>query len=121
MATQILVIFIIRTNGRPWRDLPRPMLAASSLGALFVAMVLPFTPAARWFGFATPPLLATAGLGVIVLAYLISAELLKGVAVEKAGRHARPVGKGWPKHRHPTGRCVVSDAGSAKQTAAQSR
>jgi Mg2+-importing ATPase len=43
MATQILVIFIIRTNGRPWRDLPRPALAASSLVALGIAMVL-FTP-----------------------------------------------------------------------------
>ena len=51
MATQILVIFVIRTNGRPWSDLPRPWLAASSLGALVVAMALPFTPAGRvvWF------------------------------------------------------------------------
>ena len=47
MATQILVIFVIRTNGRPWKDLPRPLLAASSLGALVVAMILPFTPATR--------------------------------------------------------------------------
>jgi magnesium-transporting ATPase (P-type) len=30
MATQILVIFIIRTNGRPWQDIPRPALVASS-------------------------------------------------------------------------------------------
>ena len=33
MATQILVIFIIRTNGRPWKDLPRAALVASSLVA----------------------------------------------------------------------------------------
>jgi Mg2+-importing ATPase len=50
MATQILVIFIIRTNGRPWNDLPQPALVASSLVALAVAMVVPFTPAGRWFG-----------------------------------------------------------------------
>lgn len=54
MATQILVIFIIRANGRPWQDLPRPALAASSLVALIVAMVLPFTPVGGWFGFAGP-------------------------------------------------------------------
>ena len=41
MATQILVIFVIRTNGRPWKDLPRPWLVASSLSALVVAMALP--------------------------------------------------------------------------------
>jgi len=55
MATQILVIFVIRTNGRPWRDLPRPMLVVTSLGALLVAMALPFSPAGGWFGFALPP------------------------------------------------------------------
>jgi len=90
MATQILVIFVIRTNGRPWQDLPRPKLAASSLGALLVAMVLPFTPAARWFGFQAPPLLATAGLGVVVIAYLIAAELLKRLAVDRIGHGSQP-------------------------------
>ncbi len=86
MATQILVIFVIRTNGRPWRNLPRPILAASSLGALVVAMVLPFTPVARWFGFAAPPLAVTATLGLIVVAYLTCAELLKRIAIVGSGR-----------------------------------
>ncbi|GGA60329.1 magnesium-translocating P-type ATPase [Sphingomonas psychrolutea] len=93
MATQILVIFVIRTNGRPWRNLPRPILAASSLGALIVAMVLPFTPVARWFGFVAPPLAVTATLGVIVLAYLTCTELLKRVAIIESVRLTRP-GKG---------------------------
>ncbi|MDB5736685.1 MAG: Magnesium-translocating P-type ATPase [Sphingomonas bacterium] len=90
MATQVLVIFVIRTNGRPWRDLPSPMLAASSLGALLVAMVLPFTPVARWFGFQAPPLGATGALAVVVVLYLVAAELLKGVAIAKAGLQLHP-------------------------------
>ncbi len=77
MATQILVIFVIRTNGRPWADLPRPALALSSLGALLVAMVLPFTPVGDWFGFVAPPLVVVASIGGITLAYLVLAELLK--------------------------------------------
>ena len=81
MATQILVIFIIRTNGRPWRDLPRPALAVSSLVALLIAMVLPFTPVGGWFGFEAPPLTMLAGTGIIVIVYLVSAELLKPLAV----------------------------------------
>ncbi len=90
MATQVLVIFIIRTNGRPWRDLASPMLALTSLGALLAAMVLPFTPAARWFGFVAPPLAVTAGLGLIVVLYLATAELLKGAAISRVGQmHAR--------------------------------
>ena len=67
MATQILVIFIIRTNGRPWKDLPQPALAVSSLVALAVAMVLPFTPAGRWFGFETPPLGMLGGIVFLVV------------------------------------------------------
>jgi Mg2+-importing ATPase len=89
MATQILVIFVIRTNGRPWRDLPNPALTASSLIALGVAMALPFTPAGSWFGFEVPPPLMLAGIGLVVVVYLISAELLKHWAI---------------RHRHPTPR-----------------
>ena len=89
MATQILVIFVIRTNGRPWKDLPRPLLAASSLGALVVAMVLPFTPAARLFGFQAPPLAITGGVGLLVVLYLVCAELVKQVAVGPSSKLAR--------------------------------
>lgn len=81
MATQVLVIFIIRTNGRPWADLPRPALAATSLGALVVAMILPFTPLAGLFGFQSPPFRMTCGILVVVAAYLASAEMLKRRAV----------------------------------------
>jgi P-type Mg2+ transporter len=87
MATQILVIFIIRTNGRPWQNLPQPVLAASSLVALAVAMTLPFTPIGAWFGFVTPPPVMLAGIGLLVLVYLVCAELLKPYAVRT--RHRR--------------------------------
>src|SRR5665647_1249011 len=82
MATQILVIFLIRTNGRPWRDLPRPALAASSLVALVVAMVLPFTPLGTWFGFETPAAVTLIGVGTIVIVYLACAELIKSLAIK---------------------------------------
>lgn len=83
MATQILVIFIIRTNGRPWQDLPRPALAASSLVALVVAMALPFTPMASWFGFEAPPAITLVGITVIIVLYLASAEASKFLAVRR--------------------------------------
>jgi Mg2+-importing ATPase len=81
MATQILVIFIIRTFGRPWSNHPHPMLTASSLAALAVAMILPFTPVGGWFGFVPPPPIMLAGIGLLVLVYLVCAELLKPFAV----------------------------------------
>ena len=87
MATQILVIFIIRTNGRPWRDRPQPALVATSLGALLFALVLPFTPIGPWFGFETPPLALTLALGGVVVVYLICAELLKSAAIRTVSKH----------------------------------
>ncbi|WP_448955085.1 magnesium-translocating P-type ATPase [Labrys neptuniae] len=90
MATQILVIFLIRTGGRFWRDWPSPILALSSLAALFTALAIPFTPLGAWFGFVSPPpglLLATAG---IVGFYLIGAELLKPLAIRKLSKPGLP-------------------------------
>jgi Mg2+-importing ATPase len=83
MATQVLVIFVIRTNGRPWKALPRPILVATSLGALLFAIVLPFTPLAGIFGFQTPPLAMTLGIGLVVLVYLTCAELFKRLAIRE--------------------------------------
>ncbi|TPQ30313.1 magnesium-translocating P-type ATPase [Bradyrhizobium guangdongense] len=81
MATQILVIFIIRTNGRPWHNWPDPVLSASSLIALAVALVLPFTPVGAWFGFVAPPPLMMAGIAALVVVYLACAELVKPFAI----------------------------------------
>ncbi|WNJ93517.1 magnesium-translocating P-type ATPase [Bosea sp. 685] len=91
MATQILVIFIIRTNGRPWADLPRPILTATSLTALLVAMALPFTPMGAWFGFVVPPASLIAAIGAIAVVYLIAAELLKPFALAARARRKMPV------------------------------
>ncbi|WP_439408184.1 magnesium-translocating P-type ATPase [Bradyrhizobium sp. DASA03076] len=81
MATQILVIFVIRTYGRPWHNWPDPVLAASSLIALFAAIALPFTPLGTWFGFVAPPPIMMAGIALLVVVYLACAELLKPFAI----------------------------------------
>lgn len=86
MASQILVIFIVRTNGRPWQDLPSRYLAASSLVALVAALALPFTPMGPWFGFKVPSISILAGISVIVIGYLILAELLKPLAIKIRNR-----------------------------------
>ena len=94
IATQTLVIFLIRTSGRPWLDRPHPWLAASTLGALAVALAIPFSPLGRLFAFVAPPgptLLALAGL---VAVYLVAAELLKPWAIR--GAFATAPRSRWP-------------------------
>ncbi len=70
LATQILVIFIIRT-AYPLRDPPHPALAASTLLAFFVAVALPYSPLAPWLGFVPPPAALMGALALVTVAYLV--------------------------------------------------
>src|SRR5271154_6002484 len=74
LATQTLVIFVLRTRGNPLKSRPHPLLTATSLTVVVLAVVLPFTPLGVWFGFVPPSaafLLAIAGLTV---SYLLLAQ-----------------------------------------------
>jgi Mg2+-importing ATPase len=45
LATQVLVIFVIRTGRSPfWRSRPSRPLTAAALGAVVAAIVLPLSP-----------------------------------------------------------------------------
>jgi Mg2+-importing ATPase len=86
MATQILVIFIIRTNARPWSNRPHPALTISSLAALALAIILPYSAAGAWLGFVLPSLEVTAAITLLVIVYLVVAELLKRFASRPSSR-----------------------------------
>jgi Mg2+-importing ATPase len=77
MATQILVIFVIRTRLSPWQSRPSPYLTATSLGCLALAIVLPLSPLRHWLGFVPPPGLFWAILPVMVGIYLALVEGVK--------------------------------------------
>ena len=80
LATQTLVIFVIRTRRIPFvRSRPGRALATTSIAAVVVAALLPFTPAAWWLGFQPLPPLYFAVLGAMVAVYLALAETAKAV------------------------------------------
>ena len=54
LATQVLVIFVLRTRRNPLRSRPHPLLAATSIAVVVLAILLPFTPLGAWFGFVHP-------------------------------------------------------------------
>jgi len=77
MATQVLVIFVIRTRRNPLRSQPNRWLVLSSLAMVVCAMILPFTAMAPYLGFAPLPFTYFALLAGILIAYLLSVELGK--------------------------------------------
>ena len=77
LATQVLVIFVIRTRGSPLRSRPNPLLAGTSLAVAAVGIPLPYTEIGRWFGFVPLPLTFLAALGAMVVCYLVLAEGVK--------------------------------------------
>jgi Mg2+-importing ATPase len=77
LATQVLVIFVIRTRRNPLRSRPNPILATTSLVVAAAGIVLPYTVIGRWFGFVPLPLTFLAALGAMVVCYLVLAEVVK--------------------------------------------
>ncbi|OPY10620.1 MAG: Magnesium-transporting ATPase, P-type 1 [Syntrophus sp. PtaB.Bin001] len=77
MATQLLVIFIIRTRRNPFKSRPNPWLIACTLTVLAVAVLLPLLPAGRLLGFVVPPAAFFLVLTAILLAYLVIVEGVK--------------------------------------------
>ena len=77
MATQVLVVFVLRTRGRPWKSRPHPWLAGAAVATVVVAIVLPFTPLAAVLGFVAPPAALLAAIAGVAALYLVCAEFAK--------------------------------------------
>jgi len=94
LATQVLVIFVLRTRRNPLRSRPHPLLATTSVTVVGLAIALPFTPLGSWFGFVPPSaafLLTIAGL---TASYLLLAQGAKWGFY----RLWPPVGAATPPH-----------------------
>jgi Mg2+-importing ATPase len=81
IATQILVIFVIRTTQRAWTSRPNRILLRTSLGALAVALSVALTSIGRFAGFVPLPMPVLAAIAGITVVYLAAAEALKPLAM----------------------------------------
>jgi Mg2+-importing ATPase len=78
LATQTLVIFVIRTRRTPsWRSSPSRPLLLTTLACATVGVLLPFSPLAGLFGFTALPPVFLGILAGMVAVYLALAELGK--------------------------------------------
>ena len=77
LATQVLVIFVIRTRRNPLSSRPHAALAVTSLVVVLTALIVPFTGLGHSFGFQPPPAEFLVILGAMVVAYLGIVEATK--------------------------------------------
>ena len=77
VVSAALVVLVIRTRGPFWRSRPSTALTLATLTVAAAAVALPYTPLGNLFGFVPLPPLFLGLMGLIVLGYIGSAELLK--------------------------------------------
>ena len=77
LATQTLVLFVIRTSKNPFLSRPSGPLIASCLAAVAVGIYLPFSPLASVLGFTALPTKYFAFLAVATGAYLVLVQIVK--------------------------------------------
>jgi Mg2+-importing ATPase len=83
LATQTLVIFVIRTAGNPFRSRPSRALTLTTLTVVLVGMLLPVTPLAGALGFVPLPPLYFLFLLVATITYLALVQVVKGVLMRR--------------------------------------
>ncbi len=81
IATQVLVVFLIRTRLPLGETPPDRALVLSALGALAVAFVVPLSGLGGWFGFVPLPVTTLAAVAGITLVYLACAQWVKRYAM----------------------------------------
>lgn len=77
LATQTLVIFIIRTAGNPFRSRPSLAITATTIAVVIAGIVIPFTSLGRILGFTPLPLAFFLFLAAATGTYLLLVELVK--------------------------------------------
>jgi Mg2+-importing ATPase len=92
LATQTLVLFVIRTTKNPLRSRPSGPLITTCLAVVAIGLYLPFSPLAGVLGFTPLPAAYFAFLAIATGAYLLLVEvakrrLLRGATSKNAIKH----------------------------------
>jgi Mg2+-importing ATPase len=83
LATEILVIYIIRTHRSFWQSRPSSLLLAIGLGAIAAGAALVYSPFAHMFQFVAPPVQIVGVIALLLIAYLSIAEIAKRIYYRK--------------------------------------
>jgi len=89
LATQTLVLFVIRTMGNPFRSRPSRWLTITPLAIVAVGVVLPVTPLAALLGFMRLPASYFAFLIPATVTYLVLVDIAKRLLATRRGLSLR--------------------------------
>jgi P-type Mg2+ transporter len=86
LATQTLVLFVIRTAKNPLRSRPSAPLMATTLSVVAIGMYLPFSPLAGALGFTPLPARYFAFVAVVTVVYLCLVEVAKRILFRRTAQ-----------------------------------
>lgn len=91
LATQALIVFVIRTRRVPfWKSRPGRLLRATVLGVVAIGALVPYSPLAPIIGFRPLPIVVLLVLAGVVVVYLSAIEAAKLLYYRAADRKAPP-------------------------------
>ena len=74
-----LIVLVIRSRKPFFRSRPGKYLLMTTLSILAATLILPYTPIAAIFGFSAPPVSVLLIIGLVVVSYIVTAEITKKV------------------------------------------
>ena len=75
--TELMILIVVRTRKPVYKSKPGKLLLIASIAALFIIIYLPFSPFAQLLGFSIAHFRQVIAIAIILLAYIITADLLK--------------------------------------------
>jgi Mg2+-importing ATPase len=79
VVSATLIVLVIRTRRPFYKSVPGKHLVVATLAIVGAALILPFTPIGTLFGFGPPPVLFILVMAVIVISYMVTAEVVKRI------------------------------------------
>ncbi len=90
-ATELLILFIIRSRHSIAKSQPGRLLLITGMLAFAVTLYLPFSPLAEILGLSSPSNQLVIAIAIVLLAYVMTADLLKIIFFRLNGR-TKPIG-----------------------------
>jgi Mg2+-importing ATPase len=83
LATEILVIYVLRTRRAFWKSRPSALLLTAGIGSIAAGWALVYLPIAKIFQFVTPPIIVLGVIGLMIIAYISMTEIAKRIYYQK--------------------------------------